>query len=151
MKGKGIVGGVIAIVGVIIMVVGIFRVVTSNFTAADIPTIVSTGFAWILYGAIIFIAGVVVVGFRNWVALILHLAALVPYYFAIQIIIQQGQAGNTQPLAYFNPSAIAWIIGIALNILGLVMNRVKIGAARKAPEAGAGTGAGTTPQTPPRP
>lgn len=150
MKAKGIVGGIVAIVGVILIVIGIFRVVTSNFIAANVPNIVANGFAWILYGAIVFIAGVVVVGFRNWVALLLHLAAVIPYYFAVQSVIATGQAGGTQPLAYFNPSAIAWIIGIVLNIAGIIMNRVTIGA-RKAPAPTTGVTAPSTPQAPPRP
>ncbi|HEY7588291.1 MAG TPA: hypothetical protein VIB49_06060, partial [Thermoplasmata archaeon] len=90
MKGKGIVGGIIAIVGVVLIILGIYRIVTSDFEAANIPSIVGDGFAFVLYGAIVFIAGVVIVGFRNWIALVLHLAALIPYYFAIQSIITTG-------------------------------------------------------------
>jgi hypothetical protein len=149
MKAKGIVGGIILIVGVLIIVLGVYRVVTSDFSAANVSNIVGNGFAFILYGAVVFIAGVVVVGFRNWVALVLHLAAVIPYYFAIQSVISTGQAMNTSPLAYFNASAIPWILGIVLNIAGIVMNRVNLGA-RKAP-APTGASAPATPQTPPRP
>lgn len=150
MKAKGIVGGIIAIVGVLVIVWGIYRVATSDFTSANIPSIVGNGFAFVLYGAVVFIAGVVVVGFRNWVALVLHLAAVIPYYFAIQSVISTGEGMDTRPLAYFNASAIPWIIGIVLNVAGMVMNRVTLGA-RKAPVPAAGTGAPSSPQTPPRP
>ncbi len=150
MKGKGIVGGIIAILGVILIVLGIYRVVTSDFTAANIPNIVGNGFAFVLYGAVVFIAGVVVVGFRNWIALVLHLAAVIPYYFAIQSVIATGEGMDAKPLAYFNASAIPWIIGIILNFAGIVMNRVTIGA-RKAPAPATGGSAPASSQTPPRP
>ena len=150
MKVKTIVGGIIAIVGVLILVYGIYRVVTSDFTTANIPNIVANGFAFVLYGAVVFIAGVVVVGFRNWVALILHLAAVIPYYFAIQSVISVGNTQGTTVMAYLNASAIAWIIGIVFNIAGMVMNRVTV-RRQKAPAPTAGTETPAAAQTPPRP
>ena len=106
MRGKGIVGGVIAIVGVVLILLGIYRVVTSDFVAANISNIVGNGFAFVLYGAVVFIVGVVVVGFRNWIALALHLASVVPYYFAIQNVISVGQTQSTQIRAYWDASTI---------------------------------------------
>jgi hypothetical protein len=150
-KGKGIVGGIIAIVGVLLIVFGIYRVVTSDFVAANIPGIVSNGFAFVLYGAVVFIAGVVIVGFRNWIALVLHLAAVVPYYFAIQSIITTGQTGSTDVRAYWDASTIPWIIGIILNLLGMIMNRVKVGAVKAPAPAGAQAAPSTAPPTPPTP
>ena len=103
MRGKGVAGGVIAAAGVILIVLGIYRVLTSDFIQENVPTIVSDGFAYVLYGAVVFIAGVVIVNFRNWIALALHLAAVVPYYYAIQRVIEVGQAQGTEVLAYWSP------------------------------------------------
>jgi hypothetical protein len=61
-----------------------------------------------------------------------HLAAVVPYYFAIQSVIAIGQPQSTQPLAYWNASAIPWIIGIILNLIGMILNRVPIGRRARA-------------------
>lgn len=151
MKGKGIVGGIIAIVGVVLIILGIYRIVTSDFEAANIPSIVGDGFAFVLYGAIVFIAGVVIVGFRNWIALVLHLAALIPYYFAIQSIITTGQTQATDVRAYWDASTIPWIIGIILNLLGMVMNRVKLGAVKAPAPTGAPAGQPAVPPSPPTP
>ena len=41
---------------------------------------------------------------RNWVALALHLAAVIPYYFAIQSVISVGQTQSTQVRAYWDAS-----------------------------------------------
>ncbi len=40
MKGKGIVGGVIVVIGVVLILLGIYRVVTSDFVASNISSIV---------------------------------------------------------------------------------------------------------------
>lgn len=148
MKGKGIVGGVIAIVGVLLILLGIYRVVTSDFIASNISNIVGNGFAFVLYGAVVFIVGVVVAGFRNWIALVLHLAAVVPYYFAIQSVIAVGQTQSTQVRAYWDASTIPWIIGVVLNFLGIIMNRVLIGP-RKAPAPAAQPTRSAAPTSPP--
>ncbi len=79
--------------------------------AANIPTIVGDGFAFILYGAVVFIVGVVVVNFRNAIAIGLHLGAVVPYYFAIQAIIEVGQNQGRTVGEYWSVSSIPWIVG----------------------------------------
>lgn len=147
MRGKGIAGGIIAGLGALLIVFGIYRIVTSDFVASDISNIVGNGFAFVLYGAVVFVVGVVVVGFRNWIALALHLAAVVPYYFAIQSVIAVGQTQSNQVRAYLDASAIPWIIGIVLNFLGIITNRVLIGA-RKAPAPTGGQPARNSPSRP---
>ncbi len=153
MKGKGIVGGVLAILGVVLILLGLYRVVTSDFVASNILNIVGNGFAFVLYGAVVFIVGVVVAGFRNWVALALHLAAVVPYYFAIQSVIAVGQTQSTQVRAYWDATTIPWIIGVILNFLGIIMNRVLIGPRKARAPAGQPTrsAAPASPPGPPRP
>lgn len=147
MRGKGIAGGLIALVGAIVIALGLYRVVTSDFVESNIPTIVGEGFAYILYGAVIFIVGVVVVNFRNAVALALHVAAVVPYYFAIQSVIEVGRSGGTTVNAYWSASAIPWIVGIVLNFLGIVMNRVV--KARRKEEAPSPAKAAAPQESPP--
>jgi hypothetical protein len=150
LRGKGIVGGIIAAVGAIVIVLGLYRVITSDFVAANIPSIVGNGFAYILYGAVVFIVGVVVVNFRNPIALVIHLAAVVPYYFAIQAVIEVGQAGATTVGAYWSASSIPWILGVALNLIGIIVNRVvKVKRVEKAPAAPAD--AATPPEPPSAP
>ncbi len=150
MKGNGIVGGIIVVLGVVFILLGIYRVVTSDFIASNISNIVGNGFAFVLYGAVVFIVGVVVVGFRNWIALVLHLAAVIPYYFAIQSVIAVGQTQSTQVRAYWDASTIPWIIGVILNFSGIIMNRVLIGP-RKAPAPAAQTARSAAPASPPGP
>src|SRR3989304_4585323 len=98
-RGKGVAGGVIAAAGVILIVLGIYRVLTSDFIQENVPTIVSDGFAYVLYGAVVFIAGVVIVNFRNWIALALHLAAVVPYYYPIPRVLEVGPGAGPAGLA----------------------------------------------------
>ncbi len=150
MKGKGIVGGIIVVIGVVLILLGIYRVVTSDFVASNISNIVGNGFGFVLYGAVVFIVGVVVVGFRNWIALVLHSAAVVPYYFAIQSVIAVGQTQSTQVRAYWDASTIPWIIGVLLNFSGIIMNRVLIGP-RKAPAPAAQATRSAAPASPPGP
>jgi hypothetical protein len=88
-----------------------------------------------LYGAVIFIVGVVDAGFKNWIALALHVGSVVPYYFAIQGVIATGQTQSQEVGTYLNATLIPWIIGILLNVLGIAMNRVKVGAKRGAAPA----------------
>jgi len=128
MKPERIAGLIVSVVGVLLMVWGSYVVSTSDFKlATNIPTIVSSGFAMILYGVVVFILGVVISGFRNWIALGLHLAATLPYLLAIQAIIAQAQLLARLPADYFSASMIFWILGIALNVGGIVMNRMKPG------------------------
>ncbi len=150
MKGKGIVGGIIVVIGVVFILLGIYRVVTSDFVASNISNIVGNGFAFVLYGAVVFIVGVVVVGFRNWIAFVLHLAAVIPYYFAIQSVIAVGQTQSTQVRAYWDASTIPWIIGVILNFSGIIMNRVLIGP-RRAPAPAAQPTRSAAPASPPGP
>ena len=50
---------------------------------------------------------------RNWVALALHFAAVIPYYFAIQSVISVGQTQSTQVRADVNrvPISIGFAAG----------------------------------------
>ncbi len=48
---------------------------------------------------------------RNWVALALHLAAFIPYYFATQSVISVGRTQSTQVRADVNRVPIS--IGLA--------------------------------------
>ena len=120
-------GTAILLVGVVLMIWGIYSVVTSNFIAANIPAIVASGFAVLLYGCVLLVTGVVVSGFRNWIALGLHLAAILPYYLAIQVVITTSVGLSQEPGPYLSASLIFWVLGIALNVAGIVMNRVKAG------------------------
>ena len=149
MRGKGIVGGIITAVGAIVIVLGLYRVITSDFVAANIPRIVGDGFAFILYGGVVFIVGVVVVNFRNAIALGIHLAAVVPYYFAIQRVIEVGQAQSATVGAYWSASSIPWIVGVAINFIGITVNLVvKVRRVEKAPAA---ADAAAPPQPPSAP
>lgn len=147
MKGKGIVGGTLAGAGALLIVLGIYRVITSGFVTSNIPSVVRDGFAFVLYGAVVFVVGIVVSGFRNWVALVLHLSAVTPYYLAIQSVISVGQTQSVQLRAYWDASTVPWIAGIVLNFLGMIVNRVLIGA-RRAPTPTATAGAPSRPSRP---
>ena len=141
MKVQGAVGGAIMVLGVAVMLWGIFKVVTTNFIPAYIPVLVGGGFAFLLYGAVLFVDGVVVSGFKNWIALALHLAANVPYFLAIGEVIRIGASSGQEVPVYLSASGLWFAIGIALNVTGIILNRMKTGAKKEptpaapAPEA----------------
>ncbi len=107
------------------MAYGLYKGFSFKFETSQIPTIVRHGFFYTLVGGVVFIEGVVIQGFKNIPALILHLAAVVPYYLAIQEVLKVGDTFQSQPQAYLTPSQYYFLAGIILNILGFVANRVR--------------------------
>lgn len=125
MKGQAIAGAVVAVLAVVVLLLGILNVVRTEFVASNVPVIVGSGFSYVLYGIVAFIVAVVVYGSRSWMALVLHVAAIVPYYFATQSVITVGNTQATDVGSYWSASAIPWIVGIVLNIAGIAVNRLK--------------------------
>jgi len=115
------------LVGVGILLYGVYNVLTTEYVEANIPNIVANGFVPITIGIVIFINGIVVQGFRNYYALIIHLIANVPYALAIIGINNLGQQTSppTDPQEYIMATLIYWIIGAVLNIGGIIANRLK--------------------------
>jgi hypothetical protein len=113
------------IVGVIAIVYGIYEITKYPLQASNVKDIVSKSVLYMLVGGVVFLEGVVVQGFKKVYALIIHLAAVVPYYLAIQQILSVGNTGSTQFQQYLSASEWYFIIGVVLNIVGLVANNLR--------------------------
>ena len=113
------------IVGVLVIIYGIYSLTKYPFQASNVKDIVSKSIVYMLAGGVVFIEGVVVQGFKKVYGLILHLAAIVPYYLAIQQILSVGNTGATSFQPYLSASQYYFIAGVILNILGLVANNVR--------------------------
>jgi hypothetical protein len=113
------------IVGVLLIVYGIYSVTKYPFQASNVKDIVSKSVLYVLVGGVVFLEGVVVQGFKKIYALILHLAAILPYYLAIQQILSVGNTGATNVQQYLAGSEYYFIAGVILNILGLIANNLR--------------------------
>jgi hypothetical protein len=125
LKGKTILGLAIVLVGAVILLYGIYNALTIGYEESNIARLVTNGFVPIMIGAVLIIDGIVVQGFRNYYALVIHLIANVPYALAIMGINNLGQQLNppTNPQDYLMATLIYWIIGVILNIGGIIANR----------------------------
>jgi hypothetical protein len=127
LRKKTMVGLAIALVGAALLLYGIYYALTTEYVEANIPQIVANGFVPIAIGTVVIIDGVVVQGFRNYYALIIHLIANVPYALAIIGIANLGQQinppTNLQNYLMTNFIYIYWIIGAIFNIGGIIANR----------------------------
>jgi len=113
------------IVGVIAIIYGIYEITKYPLQASNVKDIVSKSILYMLVGGVVFLEGVVVQGFKKVYALIIHLAAAVPYYLAIQQILSVGNTGSTQFQHYLSASGWYFIIGVVLNIVGLIANNLR--------------------------
>jgi hypothetical protein len=125
LKRKTILGLAIVLVGVAFLFYGIYNALTTEYVQSNIPELVTYAFVPIMTGGVLLIDGIVVQGFRNYYALIIHLIANVPYALAIMGINNLGQQSNppTNPQEYIMATLIYWIIGIILNLGGIIANR----------------------------
>jgi hypothetical protein len=125
LKRKTILGLAIVMVGVAFLLYGIYNALTTEYVQANVPELVSNGFIPITIGIVLVINGIVVQGFRNYYALIIHLIANAPYALAILGIYNLGQQTNppTDPREYIMTTLIYWIVGVIFNIVGIVANR----------------------------
>ncbi len=118
-------GFLLMIVGVLAIIYGVYLLTTYSFQAGNVKDIISKPVLYILVGGVVFLEGVVIQGFKKVYALILHLAAVLPYYLAIQQILSVGASGETHVSAYTSASGIYFAIGIVLNVLGLIANNLR--------------------------
>jgi hypothetical protein len=127
LRKKAMLGLAIALVGAVSLFYGIYYALTAEYVEANIPQIMTNGFVPIVIGLVVIIDGIVVHGFRNYYALVIHLIANVPYALAIMGITSLGQQINppTNPQDYLmtNFIYIYWIIGVIFNIGGIIANR----------------------------
>jgi ABC-type branched-subunit amino acid transport system permease subunit len=114
------------ILGVLAIVYAAFLLVQDapNANSSNIPRIVGYDAIIALAGAIIFIMGVVIQGFKNIFALIVHLIALIPYYLAITKVQTLGQQGTSDFSTYLTQTELYWAVAIILGIVGIILNRV---------------------------
>ena len=124
LKRKTILGLVIVLVGVVFLFYGIYNALTTEYVQSNIPKLMTYAFVPILIGGVLLINGIVVQGFKNYYALIIHLIANVPYALAIMGINNLGQQSNppTNPQEYIMATLIYWIIGVIFNLGGIVAN-----------------------------
>ena len=115
----------VILVGVLMIIYGIYTAFSFPQEAARVPDIVGKGFYYTLIGGVLLIEGVVIQGFKKIYALILHLAAAVPYFLAIQEILRVGNSIGTQPQQYLAAAQYYLLAGIILNILGIVANNIR--------------------------
>jgi hypothetical protein len=113
------------IAGVLLVIYGIYTLTQYSFTASNVKDIISRPILYIMVGGVVFLEGVVVQGFKKIYALVLHLAAILPYYLAIQQILSTGSTGETHVQAYISASGLYFAVGVILNILGLVANNLR--------------------------
>jgi hypothetical protein len=125
LKKRTVLGIIILLVGLAVLAYGAYHVLTVKYVEANMPEIVGKGFVPIAVGVVLIIDGVVVRGFRNYYALVVHLIANIPYALAIIGINNLGQQTmpSTNPLDYVMATLIYWIIGVAFNIGGILANR----------------------------
>jgi hypothetical protein len=119
-------GFLLMIVGVLLIIYGIYKMTTYPFETSNIHSIVSNAVFYILVGAVVFLEGVVIQGFKRIYALVLHLGAVIPYYFAIQAILSQGAAGASSASQYLTASEYYLAAGVILNLLGLIANNLRV-------------------------
>jgi hypothetical protein len=124
-KVQSAVGFALMIVGVLLIVYGIYSITKYSFLASNVKDIVSKSALYMIVGGVVFLEGVVVQGFKKIYALILHLAAILPYYLAIQQILSVGNTGATAVQQYLSASEYYFIAGVILNILGLIANNLR--------------------------
>jgi hypothetical protein len=124
LKRKAILGLAIMLVGVAFFLYGVYSALTTEHAQSNIPKLVVNGFVPITIGIVLLIDGVVVQGFINYYALIIHLIANIPYALAIMGINNLGQQTNppTNPQEYITATLIYWIIGVIFNLGGIVAN-----------------------------
>ncbi len=123
MKVRTIIGLIIMIIGVLIIVYAAFLLV-QDAPGGSVPRIVGYDSVLALAGAVVFIVGVVVQGFKKIFALIVHLVAVIPYYLAIVQVQSLGNQGVRDISMYLNQTELYWAAGIILNIIGIILNRV---------------------------
>ena len=123
MKVRTLIGLVIMILGILIIVYGAFLLVQDG-PGGSVPRIVGYDAVIALAGAVVFIVGVVVQGFKNIFALIVHLVAVIPYYLAITKVQSLGNGAVSDASAYLMQTELYWAAGIILNIIGIILNRV---------------------------
>ncbi len=127
LKVRTAVGLLIMMLGVLLIVYAAFLIVQdgpSGATTAGIQRIVGYDSIIGLAGGVIFIMGIVVQGFKNIYALIVHLLALIPYYLAITNIQTLGQQGLGDLQTYLTQTQIYWAAAMILGIVGIILNRV---------------------------
>ncbi len=126
MKVRTMIGLLIMILGVLMIVYAAFLLVQDapNATTTNIPRIVSYDSIIALAGAVVFIMGIVIQGFKNIFALIAHLIALIPYYLAITKVQSLGQQGSSVLSTYLTQTELYWAAAIVLGIIGIILNRV---------------------------
>lgn len=124
MKKKTMLGLTIMLVGVVFMLYGLYWALTTEYVKANIRVLVSRGFVAIIVGVIVLINGVVMQGYRNYYALTIHLLANIPYSVAIWSIFNLGYQTSppTDPQEYIMSTFIYWIIGVILNVDGIIVN-----------------------------
>ncbi len=118
-------GLLVILAGVLLIIYGVYKAFSFNFVTSNVPSIVRQGFLYALVGGVVFIEGVVIQGFRRVYALVLHLAAILPYYLAIQEILKVADTSQTQVQPYVTASQLYFLAGVILNVLGIVANRVR--------------------------
>jgi hypothetical protein len=125
LKKRTFLGIIILLVGLAVLAYGAYHVLTVKYVEANMHEIVGKGFVPIAIGVVLIIDGVVVRGFRNYYALVIHLIANIPYALAIIGINNLGQqtTPSTNPRDYVMATLIYWIIGVAFNIGGILANR----------------------------
>ncbi len=123
MKVRTIIGLIIMILGVLAIVYAAFLLV-QNAPGGSVPQIVGYDSVIALAGAVVFIVGVVVQGFKKILALIFHLLSVIPYYLAIVQVQSLGNQGISDLSKYLNQTELYWAAGIILNIIGIILNRV---------------------------
>ena len=113
------------LVGVATLLYGVYNTLTTEYIEANISKIVANGFVPITIGIVVLINGIVIQGFKNYYALVIHLLANIPYALAIMGTNNLGQQTNppTDPQEYIMAMLIYWIIGAVLNIGGIIANR----------------------------
>lgn len=126
MRVRTLIGVIIMILGVLAIVYAAFLLVQDapNANSTNIPRIVGYDAIIALAGAVAFIMGVVIQGFRNIFALILHLIAIIPYYLAIAKVQTLGQQGIGDWPTYLTKTELYWPAAIILGIIGVILNRV---------------------------
>lgn len=121
------------IIGLLIMILGVLMIVYAAFllvqdapaaTNGNIPRIVGYDSIIALAGAVVFIMGIVVQGFKSPFALLAHLIALIPYYLAITKVQSLGQQGTSDFSTYLTQTDVYWAVAIILGIIGIILNRV---------------------------
>src|SRR5712692_9463260 len=105
MKVRTIIGLIIMIIGVLIIVYAAFLLV-QDAPGGNVPQIVGYDSVLALAGAVAFIVGVVVQGFKKTFALIVHLVAVIPYYLAIVKVQSLGNQGVRDLPTYLNQTEL---------------------------------------------